>query len=363
MRPVLFIDRDGTILIEPEDEQIDDLSKFAFYPGAISALKTIAGWDRYALVLVTNQDGLGTDSFSESDFRPLQDLMLRTLESEGVKFDNVHIDPTLPEEGASTRKPGTGMLQEYFADQFDLAGSFVIGDRPSDVALAKNLGCRAIRLTQEPDADADFCTTGWDDVVAFLRGCSRTATVVRDTSETTIRLHLAIDGAGKAKIATGLGFLDHMIDQIVRQAGWNLELSVSGDLHVDEHHTMEDAAIALGSAVRQALGEKVGIARYGNVTPMDESLAHVSLDLSGRSRLEWNVPLKREKIGDVPTEMFSHFFRSFSDAARCTLHVSAQGENEHHIIESVFKGVGRCLRQATRIGDDLRVLPSTKGML
>lgn len=363
MKPVLFIDRDGTILIEPEDEQIDDLSKFAFYPGAISALKIIAGWDRFALAMVTNQDGLGTDAFPESDFRPLQDLMLQILESEGIRFDAVHIDPTLPEERADTRKPGTGMLRDYFTDQYDLLNSFVIGDRPSDVALAKNLGARSIRLSDEPDPDADFTTTSWDDVVAFLRGRSRTAKIQRNTNETSISVYLVIDGTGNSEIATGLGFLDHMIQQIVRQAGWNLELSVSGDLHVDEHHTMEDTAIALGSAVRQALGDKVGIARYGSVTPMDESLAQVTLDLSGRSWLEWNVRFARERIGDVPTEMFSHFFRSFCDAARCTLHVSSTGENEHHIIEAVFKGVGRCFRQATRIGDDLRILPSTKGML
>lgn len=363
MKPVLFIDRDGTILVEPEDEQVDDLSKFSFYPGAISALKTIAGWRRYALVMVTNQDGLGTDAFPESAFRPLQDLMVRTLESEGVAFDRIHIDPTLPEEQADTRKPGVGMLGEYFGPDYDLANSFVIGDRPSDVALARNLGARVIRLTTDADPEADFTTTSWDDVVAYLRGFARTATVERDTNETSIRVRLVLDGSGKAEIATGLGFLDHMIEQIVRQARWDLELTASGDLQVDEHHTIEDTAIALGSAVRHALGDKVGITRYGSVTPMDESLAHVALDLSGRSWLEWNVRFSRERIGDVPTEMFSHFFRSLCDAARCTLHVSSNGENEHHVIEAVFKGVGRCFGQATRIRDDLGVLPSTKGTL
>ncbi len=363
MRPVLFIDRDGTILLEPDDEQVDDLSKFAFYPGAISALKTIAGWDRYALVLVTNQDGLGTDAFPESAFRPLQDLMLRTLQAEGVAFDGIHVDPTLPDEQADTRKPNVGMLGEYFGPDYDLAKSFVIGDRPSDVALARNLGSRAIRLAEDSDPEADFTTASWNDVVIYLRGYARTSRVERVTSETDVRLLLALDGSGKADLATGLGFLDHMIQQIVRQAQWDLELSVSGDLNVDEHHTIEDTAIALGTAVREALGDKVGIARYGSVTPMDESLAHVALDLSGRSWLEWDVRFKRERIGDVPTEMFSHFFRSFCDAARCTLHVSSNGENEHHVIEAVFKGVGRCFRQATRIGDDRGVLPSTKGML
>lgn len=363
MKPALFIDRDGTILLEPEDEQVDDLSKFAFYPGSISALKTIAGWNRYALVMVTNQDGLGTASFPESDFRPLQDLMIRTLESEGVRFDAVHIDPTLPEDGADTRKPGIGMLRGYLSGEYDLTNSFVIGDRASDVALAKNLGARSIRLTGDEDPEADFTTSSWDDLVAYLRGFARTAQVQRETRETSISVSLALDGNGRCEVATGLGFLDHMIEQIVRQAGWDLDLSVSGDLHVDEHHSMEDAAIALGTAVQRALGDKVGIARYGSVTPMDESLAHVALDLSGRSRLEWNVVFKRERIGDVPTEMFSHFFRSFCDAAKCTLHVSSTGENEHHIVEAVFKGVGRCFRQATRIGDDRRVLPSTKGTL
>lgn len=363
MRPVLFIDRDGTILVEPEDEQVDELAKFAFVPEVITALKTIAGWDRYALVMVTNQDGLGTESFPESAFQPLQDLMLRTLEGEGVAFDAVHVDATLPEDQADTRKPGIGMLGEYFESDYDLVNSFVIGDRETDVALARNLGAQAIRLADEADPEADFTAGSWKDVVAYLRGYARVGRVERVTNETDVRLLLTLDGSGKADVATGLGFLDHMIEQIVRQARWDLEMTVSGDLRVDEHHTIEDAGIALGTGVRRALGDKIGIARYASVTPMDESLAHVALDLSGRSWLEWSVPFKRERIGDVPTEMFSHFFRSFCDAARCTLHVSSDGENEHHIIEAVFKGVGRCFRQATRIDDDLDILPSTKGML
>lgn len=363
MRSVLFLDRDGAILQEPDDEQIDRLDKFAFLPGAISALRTIGSWDRFELVLVTNQDGLGTDAFPEEAFERLQDLMLRTLAGEGVEFAAVHVDRTLPEDGAETRKPGIGMLRDYFKGDYDLAGSFVIGDRASDVDLARNLGARAIRIGDETDPDADFTAAKWDDVVAYLRSHVRTARVTRKTAETDIRLTLKLDGNGRNDIETGLGFFNHMLDQIGRHAGWDLDIEARGDLHVDEHHTIEDVGITLGQAVKEALGSKLGISRYAWVTPMDESRSHIVLDLSGRSMLVWEVPLSRERIGDVPTEMFPHFFRSLCDSAACGLHVKAIGENEHHIIESVFKGVGRCFRQATRVVEDSKHAPSTKGVL
>ena len=363
MRSVLFLDRDGVILLEAEDEQVDRLDKFAFYPGVISALQTIASWDRFEFVLVTNQDGLGTDSFPEEDFHPLQDLMLRTLEGEGIKFAAVHVDRTFPENGADTRKPGVGMLRDYLKGDYDLASSYVIGDRETDVELARNLGARAIRLSKNPDPQADYTSADWDDIVAHLRSRIRVATVTRKTSETDIRIKLTLDGSGKTAIRTGLGFLNHMLDQIAKHAEWDVEIKADGDLEIDEHHTIEDVGIALGEAIGQAIGQKLGITRYASVTPMDEARSHVVLDLSGRSHLEWDVSFTRERIGDVPTEMFSHFFRSLVDAARCTLHVSARGENEHHIIESVFKGVGRCFRQATRISADAGAIPSTKGVL
>ena len=372
MRTVLFLDRDGVILVEPEDEQIDRLDKFSFVPGAISALRTIAAWNRFEFVLVTNQDGLGTAAFPEDDFRPLQDLMLRTLEGEGIKFAAVHVDTTFPGNGADTRKPGVGMLRDYLKGDYDLAGSYVIGDRETDVQLARNLGAGAILIAglHDPDsagassgADADFTSANWPDIVAYLRGRVRTATVVRKTSETDIRIVLALDGNGRISISTGLGFFDHMLEQIAKHAGWDLQITVAGDLEIDEHHTIEDVGIALGQAIGEALGRKLGVTRYAWVTPMDEARSHVVLDLSGRSTLEWDVAFTREQIGDVPTEMFSHFFRSLCNAARCTLHVSASGENEHHIIESVFKGVGRCFRQATRVADDSGAIPSTKGTL
>jgi imidazoleglycerol-phosphate dehydratase/histidinol-phosphatase len=363
MRPVLFLDRDGVVLVEPEDQQIDRLEKFSFVPGVISALRTIAGWERFELVMVTNQDGLGTESFPEEDFRPLHDLMLATLEGEGVTFAAVHIDPTFPDAGADTRKPGIGMLRDYLKGDYDLARSYVVGDRESDVELARNLGARAIRLGPVHDEDADFSTDNWDEVVAYLRSRVRTATVSRKTTETDIRIALKLDGNGNNHIQTGLGFFDHMLDQIGRHAGWDLDLEATGDLDVDEHHTIEDVGITLGEAIREALGQKLGITRYAWVTPMDEAQSRIALDLSGRSSLVWEVSFARERIGDVPTEMFSHFFKSLSDSARCALHVTAEGENEHHIIESVFKGVGRCFRQATRVEGDAGSVPSTKGLL
>ena len=363
MRSILFLDRDGVILIEPADDQIDTLDKFVFYPGVLSALRTIATWDRFDLVLVTNQDGLGTDSFPESDFRPLQDLMMRTLDGEGIRFVGVHVDPTFPDDGADTRKPGIGMLKAYVEGDYDLGASWVIGDRSSDMELANNLGTGAIRIAEETDSDAAFTSTDWNEIVAFLRGHARTALIERATNETRIRVSLRFDGNGTASISTGLGFFDHMLEQIARYASWDLEVQCEGDLHIDEHHTIEDVGIALGEAIREGLGDKRGITRYASTTPMDEALAQVALDLSGRSWLEWNVRFEREKIGDVPTEMFSHFFRSMADAGRFTLHVSASGENEHHLTESIFKGVGRCFRTATRIDSDGGDVPSTKGVL
>lgn len=373
MRPVLFLDRDGVILVEPDDEQVDSVEKVSFVPGVIGALKTIYGWGRFDFVMVTNQDGLGTEAFPESDFRPPHDLMLRTLESEGIRFAAVHIDKTYPHEGADTRKPGIGMLRDYLKGDHALAESFVVGDRETDVQLARNLGAGAIRITSEDsldldgarveDSDADFVSTDWPGIVDYLRSNVRRSRVERKTSETDIRIDLVLDGAGKNQIATGLGFFDHMLDQIGKHAGWDLVIAAEGDLQIDEHHTIEDVGIALGEAIRIALGDKAGINRYAWITPMDEARSHVALDLSGRSALEWSVPFSRERIGDVPTEMFAHFFKSLTDSLRCSLHVEAVGENEHHIIEAVFKGVGRCFRQATRVSDDQSAIPSTKGVL
>lgn len=356
MTRLLFIDRDGTILAEPADEQIDRLDKFQFLPGAISALKAIRQKTDFRFVLVSNQDGLGTPAFPEADFQPLHDLMLRTLESEGVTFDDQRIDRSFPEDQLPTRKPGTAMLTDFMqSEEYDLAHSYVIGDRETDRQLAANLGCRALILTDEG--------MDWTRIAEILIAGERTATIVRTTAETDIRVSLNLDGTGKADIHTGLGFFDHMLEQIARHGLIDLSIHCRGDLHVDEHHTIEDVALALGQALGQTLGDKRGLQRYGFCLPMDDCLATVAIDFGGRPWLVFNAEFHREKIGDMPTEMFLHFFKSLADAARINLHITATGDNEHHKIEGIFKALARSLRMALRRDVQHMQLPSTKGML
>ena len=363
MKRVLFIDRDGTIIKEPEDEQVDAIEKVDFLPNAISSLKKIAEELNYELVMVTNQDGLGTESFPEEQFWPIQNLVLRVLASEGVEFKEVLIDRTFPHENAPTRKPGTGLLGEYLNGPYDLANSFVIGDRLSDVQLAKNLGARAILIGDQQTPDAVLVTTDWREIYRFLKLKNRVITIARNTKETQIQLTLNLDGSGKFEVQSGIGFFDHMLELFVKHAGFDLSGSLKGDLHVDEHHLVEDVALVLGEAVRQGLGDMRGLERYGFVLPMDESLASVAIDFCGRSTLVWKAKFKREKIGDMPTELFEHFFKSFAETAKCALHIKVKGENEHHKIEAIFKAFGRAIKQAVKrnVGD--AQIPSTKGVL
>ena len=373
MKKVLFVDRDGTILREPADEQIDSFEKMEFVPHVIRNLYRICTYLDYELVMVTNQDGLGTPSFPEATFWPVQQLMLRTLEQEGIRFEDIIIDRTFAHEGQPTRKPGTALLTKYMdRQQYDLEHSFVIGDRVTDVALACNLGCRAILYhggQAAPSMPAEYTATcalqaaDWDDIFRYLRSGSRTAVIERNTKETQIYISIDLDGKGKGDIQTGIGFFDHMLDQIARHSGCDLTIKVHGDLHVDEHHTVEDTGIALGEALLAALGDKRGIERYGFMLPMDDSIAQVALDFGGRPWIVWHVPFQRAYIGEMPTEMFFHFFKSLSDAARMNLYVKAEGDNDHHRIESVFKAFAKSLRCAIR-QDVLKFeLPSTKGTL
>lgn len=372
---VLFIDRDGTLIVEPPiDYQVDSLEKLELVPGALRAMHFIASRLPFKLVMVTNQDGLGTDSFPEDSFWPAHNKMLRTFENEGVIFDDIIIDRTFEHENKPTRKPGTALLGEYLSGDYDLENSFVIGDRLSDAQLAKNLGCKAILLRDIDDVASELkekglsettsiVTTSWDKVSEFLQGGSRQATVTRNTSETKIEVSVDLDGTGKCQITTGLGFFDHMLEQIGRHSGIDLKIQTIGDLHVDEHHTIEDTAIALGDALRQALGDKRGIERYGYVLPMDDCLCTVAIDFGGRPWLVWDAEFKREKIGDMPTEMFLHFFKSLSDSARMNLFIRAEGTNEHHKIEGIFKGLARAIKTAIRRDIFKYTLPSTKGTL
>lgn len=362
MKPkLLFIDRDGTLIQEPEDEQIDHIDKLRFLPGVMRYLGQIVRELDYRLVMVTNQDGLGTSSFPEADFWPLHHLVMRTLEGEGIHFAEVLIDRSFPEDQAPTRKPGTALLKHYQQGDFDLANSFVIGDRSSDVQLARNLGAQSIGLGPAA-AEADFGAEDWAAVYRYLHGLPRQARIRRQTKETTIEVRLLLEGSGQCDNRTGLGFFDHMLDQLAFHGGLDLSVHVNGDLNVDEHHTIEDTGLALGQALDQALGSRKDIGRYGFVLPMDESRATVALDLGGRRWLAWDARFRREKIGDMPTEMFRHFFHSVADAARMTLHIEATGENEHHMIEAIFKGFARALKAA--LGRDAgRGIPSTKGSL
>ena len=374
MNRLLIIDRDGTILVEPPvDFQIDSIAKTDFVPGAISGMKAISALG-YELVMCSNQDGLGTASFPMEDFLPPQEMMLKVLASEGVRFDDILIDPTMPEENAPTRKPGIGMFGRYLTGEYNLADSYVIGDRITDVMLAKNLGARAI-LLQEAEKAAEalaekgltgtctLCTTSWSEIAEYLRRTTRVATAKRDTHETQISVTVDLDGRMPSHIDTGLKFFNHMLDQIAHHGGLSLQVECKGDLEVDEHHTMEDVAIALGDTLREALGDKRGIERYGFALPMDECKALVLLDLGGRIDFDWDVTFTREYVGDTPTEMFRHFFYSLCAALRCNLHISARGENNHHLIEGVFKAFARSLRTAIHRQPFNYDLPSSKGVL
>ena len=362
MKKVLFIDRDGTILSEPPDEQIDSLEKLEFLPGVIGALSAISRMTDFEMVMVTNQDGLGTPAFPEETFLPPHEKMLRILRGEGVNFAEIFIDRSFEGENSEYRKPGTAMLTRYLARGVDLASSWVIGDRLTDVALAKNLGCGAIYFSDENNEQAILCTTDWNEIMRYLTRLPRKARVTRRTSETDIELEVNLDGTGKAEISTGLRFLDHMMEQVARHSGMDITLRAEGDTDVDDHHLVEDTAIALGEAISRALGARKGIGRYGFTLPMDDSMAQVLLDLGGRPWIEWNVSYQSEKVGDVSSQMFFHFFKSFSDAARCNIHVQASGENDHHKTEAVFKAFARAMGMAVaHTGKD--GVPSTKGKI
>ena len=375
LKRALFIDRDGTIIVEPPvDCQVDSLEKLEFVPRVMHNLNFIKSHLDFELVMVTNQDGLGTDSFPTPDFEAPHNKMLRTLEGEGIVFNDIVIDKTFEHENAPTRKPGIALLGKYTSGEYDLAGSFVIGDRITDVLLARNLGAKAILIADEEQGKAkideaglnDVCTLitpSWDRISDFLRGGSRTASVKRTTSETDIDIAIDLDGTGACDISTGLGFFDHMLCQIGKHSGMNLTVKVKGDTWVDEHHTIEDTAIALGNALRIALGDKRGIERYGFVLPMDDCQCTVALDFGGRSWLVWDAEFHREKIGEMPTEMFLHFFKSLSDSARMNLYISARGDNEHHKIEGIFKALARAIKMAIRRDVFTYQLPSTKGVL
>ncbi len=372
MKKILFIDRDGTLVIEPPiDYQLDSLEKLEFYPKVMRNLGFVRSKLDFEFVMVTNQDGLGTTSFPEETFWPAHNLMTKTLEGEGITFDDICIDRSFPEENAPTRKPRTGMLTKYIDNPaYDLAGSFVIGDRPTDVELAKNLGCRAIFLQDDDSLLSDelkavcaLATRDWDKVAEFLFAGERRATIRRTTKETDILVEVDLDGSGQCNIATGLGFFDHMLEQIGKHGGMDLTIHVKGDLHVDEHHTIEDTALALGECLYQALGSKRGIERYGYSLPMDDCLCAVCLDFGGRPWLVWDAEFHREKIGEMPTEMFLHFFKSLSDAAKMNLNIKAEGQNEHHKIEGIFKALARALKMAVKRDIYHYELPSSKGVL
>jgi imidazoleglycerol-phosphate dehydratase/histidinol-phosphatase len=376
MRPILFIDRDGVVLEEPAtDFQIDHIGKTIFVPGVISNMQKIANEFGYYKVMVTNQDGLGTDAFPTSIFQPIQDLMLRTLKGEGIVFDEILIDNTFAKDNAATRKPGTGLVKHLMDDtQFDLSISYVIGDRWSDIELAKNIGCKAIylksslhALTAEQEIALRpfiaYEANNWEEIYQFLKLGLRTVVHERNTKETKIHIELNLDGKGEATIHTGLGFFDHMLEQIARHGALDMKIQCDGDLHIDEHHTIEDVGIALGEAFAKGLVDKRGMERYGFAIPMDEAEAKVLIDFGGRNWIVWDADFKREKIGEMPTEMFFHFFKSFSDAAKANINISCKGENEHHKIEAIFKAFAKAIKMAVKRNPASDALPSTKGVL
>lgn len=375
MKKVLFIDRDGTLAIEPDDYQLDALDKLIFYPEVFTSLGKIVREMDYELVMVTNQDGLGTDSFPEDTFWPTHDFLLKSFENEGIVFDQVIIDKTFPEDNAPTRKPRTGLLNKYMDDKaYDLGQSFVIGDRLTDMELAKNLGAKGLFIANDETlgkAEAGngiveaiaLKTTSWAEIYSYLKLKQRIVSKKRTTHETEIDLTLNLDGTGKSNIQTGISFFDHMLDQIARHGNMDLDLFVKGDLEVDEHHTIEDTAIALGEAFALALDNKLGIERYGFCLPMDDCLAQVSIDFGGRNWLVWDAEFKREMIGKMPTEMFMHFFKSFTDGAKANLNIKAEGTNEHHKIEAIFKAFAKAIKVAIKRDPEKMILPSTKGTL
>ncbi len=362
MKKVLFIDRDGTLVIEPPiDLQLDSLEKLEFYPGVFRGLSKIARELDYELVMVTNQDGLGTASFPEDTFWPAHNKMLTAFKNEGITFREIIIDRSFPYENLPTRKPGTALLTHFIKGNYNLADSFVIGDRLTDVELAKNMGCKSVFIGDDCP-DATLVTTSWETIYRYLKQLPRTASVTRKTNETNIAITVNLDGTGQSRIATGLGFFDHMLEQLAKHGGIDLSVNVLGDLHIDEHHTIEDTALALGEAFLQALGSKKGIERYGFLLPMDDCLAQVAIDFGGRPWLVWDAEFKREKIGEMPTEMFMHFFKSFSDTAKCNLNIKAEGSNEHHKIEALFKAFAKAIKMAVKQTDNYSI-PSTKGTL
>ena len=376
MKKVLFIDRDGTLTIEPGDYQVDAYEKLIFYPKVFQFLGRIVNELDYELVMVTNQDGLGTDSFPEEEFWPYQNHLIKSFENEGIVFSNVFIDRTYPEDHADTRKPGTAMLTAYLDNpDYDLSASYVVGDRLTDMQLAKNLGVKGIFIDNNPDLGADeitdtaledtisLTTKSWEEIYRMLLLKERAVGLEKNTKETQISIDLNLDGTGKAQIDTGIAFFDHMLDQLARHGGVDLSIKTQGDLEVDEHHTIEDTAIALGESFAKALGDKKGIERYGFTLPMDDALAQVALDFGGRSWLVWEAEFKREMIGQMPTEMFYHFFKSFADGAKVNLNIKAEGINEHHKIESIFKAFAKAIKMAIKRDVDKMILPSTKGTL
>ena len=376
MKKVLFIDRDGTLTLEPNDFQLDTFNKLVFYPGVFQYLGNISRDLDYELIMVTNQDGLGTENFPESDFWPTQKFLIKTFKNEGIIFKEVFIDRTFPEDNAPTRKPGTALLESYINNtNYDLKNSFVIGDRLTDMQLAKNLGCKGVFIDNNPalgaeevsDKDLDSTivlkTKSWEFIYRHLLMRDRAVSFERKTSETVVYIEINLDGRGESKVETGLAFFDHMLDQFSKHGGIDLSLKTVGDLDVDEHHTIEDTAIALGEAISVALGDKKGIERYGFTLPMDDSLAEVSIDFGGRSWLVWEADFRREMIGKMPTEMFYHFFKSFADSAKANLNIRAKGDNEHHKIEAIFKAFAKSIKMAIKKDVEKMILPSTKGTL
>jgi imidazoleglycerol-phosphate dehydratase/histidinol-phosphatase len=364
MKKVLFIDRDGTLITEPPiDFQVDSLEKLEFYPGVFQNLAKIVRELDYELVMVTNQDGLGTESFPYEDFIKPQEKMIKSFENEGIFFDDILIDKSFEHENLNTRKPQTGMLGKYIYGNYDLENSYVIGDRTTDVQLAKNLGTKAIFISDQENEEADLTTKSWSEIYQFLKQIPRKAKVYRKTNETEIEVEINLDGSGNSEISTGLHFFDHMLEQISKHGNLDLKIKVNGDLQVDEHHTIEDSAIVLGEAVLQALGKKKGIERYGFLLPMDDCLSQVAIDFGGRPWLVWDVEFGREKIGDVPSEMFFHFFKSFTDSSKSNLNIKSEGNNEHHKIESIFKAFAKAIKMAVNQTDQNYNLPSTKGSL
>lgn len=371
MKKALFIDRDGTIIIEPPDQQIDSLEKLEYYPGVFTGLSKIAQEGNFELVMVTNQDGLGTSSFPEDTFWPAHNKMMKALQNEGINFKNILIDRSFGHENKPTRKPGTAMLTEYMNGSYDLKNSFVIGDRLTDIQLAKNLGAKGIFINDgslikalDEQGLTDSCalvTTSWQEIFTCVTKTERKSTVHRVTKETDILAEIDLDGDGKSNINTGLGFFDHMLDQLAKHGQMDIKIQVKGDLHIDEHHTIEDTALALGEAFIKALGDKRGIERYGFCLPMDDCLAQVAIDFGGRPWLVWDATFQREKIGEMPTEMFLHFFKSFTDASKSNLNVKAEGTNEHHKIEAIFKAFAKSIKMAKK--KEGNQLPSTKGSL